>query len=227
MYRLHIANKNYSSWSLRPWILMTEFAIPFRECVSPFSGGSNWEVFRDFSPSGLVPCLVDGSRKIWDSLAIVEYLAEMHKGIWPDDIEARAWARCASSEMHSGFSALRNICPMNCGVEVALGNVPQVLEKDLARMDELWQEGLAQFGGPFLAGGQFTAVDAFFAPVAFRVRSYNLQLSEAAMKYIHMLLGLDSMEAWESAALLEPWREPGHEEQTKRYGTIIVDKRKV
>lgn len=225
MYKLYIANKNYSSWSLRPWILMAELSIPFEEKLSPFKKGSNWEEFRKFSPSGLVPCLVDDNRKIWDSLAIAEYLAEKHKGIWPEGGEARAWARCASSEMHSGFSALRDICPMNCGVMVELRNAPASLERDLARIGELWEEGLGKFGGPFLSGRHFTAVDAFFVPVAFRIRSYSLKLSEPAIKYANMLLSLGSVKVWEQAALLESWREPGHEEDTKKYGIIIADNR--
>lgn len=205
---------------------MTELSIPFEEEVSPFKEGSNWEEFREFSPSGLVPCLVDGLRKIWDSFAIAEYLAERHEGVWPEHDEPRAWARCASSEMHSGFSALRDICPMNCGVRVELQSAPSSLGKDLARIDELWNEGFSQFGGPFLSGQHFTAVDAFFVPVAFRIRSYDLGLSKPAIEYANMLLALDSAKAWEKAALLESWREPGHEKDTTKYGRIVEDNRR-
>ncbi len=107
MLTLHIANKNYSSWSLRQWVLLSELGIPFREQLSPFAAGSNWEAFRAFSPNGKVPCLHDGDEVVWDSLAIVEYLAERHAGVWPVDASARTWARCASAEMHTGFAALR------------------------------------------------------------------------------------------------------------------------
>jgi glutathione S-transferase len=110
---------------------------------------------------------------VWDSLAISEYVAEAHPPVWPRETAARAWARCASAEMHSGFSALRNECSMSCGQRVQLHRSSEALKQDLARIDELWREGTRLFGGPFLAGSQFTAVDAFFAPVVFRVQSYR------------------------------------------------------
>jgi len=109
MLKLHIANKNYSSWSLRPWVLMTQLGIPFEETLNQFTEDSN---FKAFSPTGLVPCLVDGDTVVWESLAIVEYLAEQYPQVWPSDKDARAWARSATSEMHANFSALRNECPI-------------------------------------------------------------------------------------------------------------------
>src|SRR5687768_13840084 len=109
-FDLYIGNKNYSSWSLRPWVLMRELNIPFREILVPFGGTQNPDAFRAFSPTGKVPCLVDGTTTVWDSLAITEYLAERHAGVWPTDAVARAWARSAAAEMHSGFQAMRNIC---------------------------------------------------------------------------------------------------------------------
>ncbi|QTP55649.1 glutathione S-transferase family protein [Billgrantia sulfidoxydans] len=225
MYRLHIANKNYSSWSLRPWVLMRQKEIRFEEVLTPFEADSNWSTFRAFSPSGLVPCLEDGERTVWESLAIVEYLAERHAGVWPADEEARAWARCASSEMHAGFSPLRSLCPMNCGVRVKLHHMPDALARNLARLDELWQQGLTRFGGPFLAGEAFTAVDAFFAPVAFRVQSFGLTLSEPSMGYVTRLLSLPAMQQWYEEALAEPWREAAHEAEVQQHGTIIEDRR--
>src|SRR5690606_8524787 len=131
-----------------------------------------------FSPSGKVPCLVDGETVVWDSLAIVEYLAEKHEGVWPSDARARAWARCASAEMHSGFTALRTHCSMTCGQRIRLHEYPDALKRDVDRLCELWRSGLESFGGPFLAGRRFSAVDAYFAPVAFRVQSYELTLVE-------------------------------------------------
>lgn len=226
MYTLHIANKNYSSWSLRPWVLMKTLGIPFREEMHPFGENSNWEAFRKFSPTGLVPCLVDGERNIWDSLGIVEYLAERHQGVWPDNEVARAWARCAAAEMHSGFSVLRNACPMNCGVIVEMTTMPEGLESNLNRLDELWAQGFEQFSGPFLAGNRFTAVDAFFVPVAFRIRSFQLRLSEQSMQYVDRLLSLNSVNLWNSEALDEIWREPGHEADTIRFAAIREDNRK-
>lgn len=231
MYQLHIANKNYSSWSLRPWVLMTELGIAFEEQLHPFEALSNFEKFRAFSPTGLVPCLLDlsnsqdGDTCVWDSLAIVEYLHEHHPSVWPADARARAFARSAAAEMHSGFTALRNSCPMNCAVTVQLNEVPDALQRDLNRLDELWCQGLDNFGGPFLAGGQFTAVDAFYCPVAFRVQSYQLPLSDLAMAYSQTLLGLDSMQAWYQAGLQEPWIEEGHEDDIRAVGKVMEDKR--
>ncbi|WP_104202012.1 glutathione S-transferase family protein [Billgrantia saliphila] len=226
MYRLHIANKNYSSWSLRPWVLMRQLEIPFEERLTPFEPESNWTAFRAFSPSGLVPCLEDGERAVWESLGIVEYLAERHAGVWPDDDGARAWARCASSEMHAGFAALRTICSMNCGVRVRLHRMPDALVRNLSRIDELWQQGLARFGGPFLAGESFSAVDAFFAPVAFRVQSFGLELGSPSMEYVSRLLALPAMQEWYEAALDEPWREAGHEAEIQENGTVLEDRRR-
>jgi len=225
VYTLHIANKNYSSWSLRPWVLMRERGIAFEERLTPFNDGLNGSDFSTFSPSGLVPCLVDGETTVWDSLAITEYLAEKHPGVWPKDAAARAWARCAAAEMHSGFGALRNTCSMNVGVVVALQAQSPALEKNIARLDALWTQGFKRFGGPFLAGAEFTAVDAFYVPVAFRVRGYGLQLSAPSMAYVERLLALDSVRAWEAAALAETWREAGHEAEMLQVGTIVSDRR--
>jgi glutathione S-transferase len=222
---LYIANKNYSSWSLRPWVLMQELAIPFNEEIVPLQAGSCWDTYRSFSPNGLVPCLHDGESVIWESLAIVEYLAEQHQGVWPQDSEARTWARCATAEMHAGFAALRNECAMNCGVRVQLNSISEGLQDNLKRLDELWNEGLKRFGGPFLAGDSFCAVDAFFAPVAFRIQTFNLPLSEPAKAYAQRLLDLDAMRRWYQEALREPWREPGHEKDVLDAGVVKQDLR--
>lgn len=226
MYILHIANKNYSSWSLRPWILMKTLSIPFEERLSPFSEGSNWSAFRQFSPTGLVPSLTAKNEEIWESLAIVEYLADLHDGVWPADRKARAWARSASAEMHAGFSALRNQCPMNCGLKIKLTSIDDALKKDITRVDELWRDGLALFGGPYLAGETFTAVDAFFAPVIFRIQSFQLPMSERAKEYVQLMLALPAMQQWYEEALLETWREPAHEKECSDAGEIIEDLRK-
>ncbi|HEX7114803.1 MAG TPA: glutathione S-transferase family protein [Steroidobacter sp.] len=226
MFRLHIANKNYSSWSLRPWLVMRELAIPFEERLTPFEGASNWDSFRTFSPSGKVPCLVDGETVVWDSLAIVEYLAEKHEGVWPSDARARAWARCASAEMHSGFTALRTHCSMTCGQRIRLHEYPDALKRDVDRLCELWRSGLESFGGPFLAGRRFSAVDAYFAPVAFRVQSYELTLDEPCSAYVSRVLALDGMREWYEAALDEPWRDEAHEAAIKEMGTIVADLRR-
>ena len=225
MLVLHIANKNYSSWSLRPWALLTQLEIPFEEKLSPFGEGSNWQAFRSFAPNGMVPCLVDGETTVWDSLAIIEYLAEDYPAVWPQQKQARAWARSACAEMHSGFADLRNLCPMNCGLEVSLHEVVPALQKDIDRVDELWNEGLDRFGGPFLAGETFTAVDAFYCPVAFRIKGFGLQLSETAMDYTARLLETDALQSWYQAAIREPWRELAHEEEALMYGKLVDDQR--
>jgi len=226
MLTLYIANKNYSSWSLRPWLLMRMLDIPFTEVLSTLVTGSCWDKYREFSPNGRVPCLHDGETIIWESLAIMEYLAEHHGGVWPEDAQARHWARCAASEMHAGFSALRDECSMNCGVRVQLPSISSPLQHDIERLDELWSQGLERFGGPFLAGNHFGAVDAFFAPVAFRIQTCQLPLSEAALAYCQHLLGLAAMRDWYAEALAEKWHEPDHEQEVFNAGLVIKDLRK-
>jgi len=225
VYVLHIANKNYSSWSLRPWVLMRTLGIPFEERLTPFPTGSSFSLYRRFSPSGRVPCLVDDGWAVWDSLSIVEYLAERHQGVWPTDPKARAWARSAAAEMHSSFTALRNFCPMSCGLSVEPFPMSDALKHDLFRLGDLWNDGLGRFGGPFLAGERFTAADAFFAPVAFRAQSYGLAFEGAAAAYPKQLLDLPAMREWYAAALAETWREPDHEAEVAAAGTIIEDRR--
>lgn len=228
MYQLYIANKNYSSWSLRPWLLLSALGIPFEERLVSFAqgNGASWQAFRAFSPNGKVPCLHDGATVVWDTLAIAEYLAERHPDVWPSDSLARAWARCAAAEMHSGFSALRQYCGMNCGVRIRLrADLPAALAADIARIDELWSEGLSRFGGPFLAGPRFTAVDAFFAPVAFRIQTCGITLGHAAGDYTQRLLGLPAMRRWYADALKESWRDAGHEEEISRSGELLEDLR--
>ncbi len=222
---LYIANKNYSSWSLRPWVLMRALNIPFEEKIEPLLAGSSWDKYRTFSPNGLVPCLHDGKFVVWESLAIVEYLAEHHPGVWPHDAEARAWARCAAAEMHAGFAALRSQCSMNCGVRVVLNSISPALQRNLDRLDELWNEGLNRFGGPFLAGRTFTAADAFFAPVVFRMQTYNLVLGEIAMAYQQRMLKIEAMRDWYAAAISETWREEDHDRQVYSTGKLISDLR--
>jgi glutathione S-transferase len=223
-YTLITANRNYSSWSLRPWLLMTMLGIPFDDRIEEFRGPSNPE-FRAFSPTGQVPVLLHDDRTIYDSLGITLYLADRHDGIWPTDEAARAWAMCAAAEMHGGFSALRNDCTMNVGVRVKPKPMSDALQRDVARITELWAQGLDSFGGPFLAGAQFTAVDAFFAPVAFRVRTYGLDVGHAGSEWVKNMLSLPAMLAWENDALKESWREVGHEEELRACGEVIADYR--
>lgn len=221
MYILHIANKNYSSWSLRPWLLMKELNIPFEEQIHSFGNHD----YSSFSPNGKVPCLYDSDIVIWDSLAIIEYLAEYHKEVWPSNVIARAWARSAVAEMHSGFNALRESCGMNIGLRVELNEISEKLLSDTSRLSSIWKEGIEKFGGPFLAGRKFTAVDAFFAPVVFRYQTYQFSLGETEIKYCNFLLSLKSMQLWEKQSLAESWRDQSHEDEVLEFGSITKDYR--
>lgn len=227
--RLYIANKNYSSWSLRPWVLMKHLGIEFEEVLVPF-GPDSGAAFRAFSPTGKVPCLVDGGLTVWDSLAIAEYLAEHQPAVWPLDRVARAWARSASAEMHAGFGAVRHYCSMSCGQRVKLRPLPAEKATELAaqwgRIDQLWREGIDRFGGPFLAGSAFCAVDAFYAPVAFRAQTYGPALSAVAQGYVQRLLALPAMQQWYQEALAETWRDEAHEADIRAVGEITRDDRR-
>ena len=200
--------------------------IEFDEVLVPFASGSQASAFKEFSPTGRVPCLEANGVFIWDSLAICEYLAEQYPGCWPTDAIARAWARSASAEMHSGFQTLRSLCPMNCGIRVALEKIDEGLRADAERIDALWVEGLTNFGGPYLAGKEYGIVDAFFAPVIFRVQSYGLQLSQPAQSYVQRMLSLPSMQRWYAEALAETWRKPEYEQAASAHGKIVRDFRK-
>lgn len=223
-YTLITANRNYSSWSLRPWLLMKALGIPFTDRVEPFTKPSNYDEFRAFSPTGQVPVLIDGARTVWDSLGITLYLADRHEGVWPADEAARAFATCAVTEMHGGFSALRNDCTMNVGVRVRPCPMRPALVRDVARVREIFEAGLSQFGGPWLAGTAFTALDAFFAPVAFRIRTYGLDVG-GGQAWVDHVLADPAMLQWEAEALKEAWREEGHEAELAECGEIIADYR--
>jgi len=224
-YELHIGNKNYSSWSLRPWVLLTALGIPFTERQHFFQPDN--PSFRDFSPSALVPALVDGDVTVWDSLAIAEFVAETYPQVWPAHKTARAWARSAAAEMHSSFSALRTYCSMTIGVRVKLHDTPPALIRDLARIDALWNDGFAKFGGPYLAGGAYTAVDAFYAPVVFRIQTYGVgfDLSKTSRAYIDRILEEQAMKAWYAGGLAETERDAPHETEIAQAGEIIADYR--
>jgi glutathione S-transferase len=224
-YTLITANRNYSSWSLRPWLLMTALGIPFENRLEQFAKPDNYEDFRTFSPTGQVPLLLDGDRRVWDSLGIVLYLADRHDGVWPADPDARAFAQAIVAEMHGGFSALRNDCTMNVGVRVAPKPMSQALERDVARVREIFEEGLARFGGPWLAGAAFTAADAFYAPVAFRIRTYGLDVGKG-QAWVEHVLAHPAMAQWETEALAESWREESHEAELAAAGTVTADYRR-
>lgn len=224
-YVLITANRNYSSWSLRPWVLMRALDIPFADRIEPFTKPSNYAEFRSFSPTGQVPALIDGEQSLWDSLGIVLYLADRHPAVWPKDPAARAFAQCVATEMHSGFAALRSECTMNVGVRVKPLAPAALLARDVARVREIFETGLTRFGGPWLAGAAFTAADAFFAPVAFRIRTYGLDLGPLAQRWVDQMLALPAMREWENEALAETWREISHEEELAAAGEIVADYR--
>jgi len=228
-YTLITANRNYSSWSLRPWILMKALEIPFIDDIIYFEE-ENYERFREFAPNGQVPCLKDDrgdgrTDTIWDSLAIVEYLAERHGGCWPDDGNARTWARCAAAEMHGGFAPLRNICTMNVGVRATLHNIETPLQRNINRIGQLFAQGQDNFGGPWLTGQSFSAVDAFFAPVAYRVRSYDLDIGAKGRGWVDRMIAHPAMQDWERQALAETQREIGHEDEIAAAATVTADYR--
>lgn len=193
-------NPPRSSWSLRPWILLKTLSIPFEEKVVRYLDDKAVQrsQFLEFSPTAKIPVLVDNGVTIWDSLAIIEYVAESYPQVWAVDKVARAWSRSACAEMHSGFSALRNICDFKPLERITLEDVPTELADELARVDQLWQEGLTRFGGDFLSGEHFTAVDAFFVPIALRIETYGLQrfFSEPSLAYQHRLLSLSALSEW-------------------------------
>jgi glutathione S-transferase len=223
--KLTTANRNYSSWSLRPWVLLKMLDIPFEDEFVSFASCDNHDEFRKFSPNGKVPLLIDGERRVWDSMAIALDLADRHDGVLPTDPDARAWVQCVSAEMHSGFSALRNDCPMNVGARVRRAPDSPALARDIARIAEIFEEGLSRFGGPFLAGRAFTLADAFFAPVVFRIRTFGIEVGPLGTAWVERMLALEPMIEWEAAALAEPWREASHEADLAAAGSITADYR--
>ncbi len=203
--KLIIGNKNYSTWSLRPWLLLSAFNVEFEEIQESLAEEGIKERFEQYSPAGKVPVLIDGELTVWDSLAICEYVSEQYlqgKG-WPRDRVKRAEARTISAEMHSSFMALRNEMPMNCRAIRKLE--PSLAAKgDIARIDSIWSHYTEQNSslGPWLFG-EFSIADCFFAPVASRFSTYGVTLSAAAQKYASLLLNHKSVVAWTEAARAE------------------------
>lgn len=205
MLKLVIGNRNYSSWSLRPWLALKQSGLPFDEIAIRLNeSGSKAEIFK-YSPSGKVPCLLDGDTLIWDSLAICEYLAEQAPALWPADAALRAEARAVSAEMHAGFGALRQAMPMDIKASKPHdGRRPEVLA-DIAHIVAIWEGCRARFaaGGPFLFG-QFSIADAMFAPVAWRFKTYAVDVPPAAQAWIEAVIALPAMQDWRAGALAEP-----------------------
>ncbi len=217
MLKLHIGNKNYSSWSMRPWVLLRHFGIPFQEVMHRFDSFEPGSAFKQavgsLSPTGKVPVLVHGDLVVWDTLAIAEYAAEYaaehfpEQALWPRDQAQRARGRSLCAEMHAGFGALRSACPMN--IEAALPEVgvrvlaeQAAVAADLARLVALWTGALAASGGPFLFGG-FSTVDAYYAPVVARLRCYALPVPPAVTAYLDRVWASPGVAAWVREALAE------------------------
>ncbi|MDH5287185.1 MAG: glutathione S-transferase family protein [Betaproteobacteria bacterium] len=204
MYRLYIANRNYSSWSLRGWLCAKLSGAPFEEVDVQLGDGGYNASYLAFSPHGLVPCLHDGDVVVWESLAIAEYLAERHAGMWPADPKARAFARSMCAEMHAGFRDLRNDMTMCIRERLDVRPWSPGLARDIERVCALWGEARRRFGGggDYLFGA-FSIADAFFAPVAFRFQTYLVEPQGEAHAYWRRLLAHPFLRAWEQAALAE------------------------
>lgn len=204
--KLLIGNRNYSTWSLRPWLVLRHFELPFEDEVLQLSGEGWRETLAQRSPTGKLPVLIDGDLVVPETIAIIEYLADKFadRPIWPGDLGQRALARAAAAEMHAGFPALRTHAPMNLRAahpgKVDLDSVAG----DLRRLEALWGSLLQKSGGPYLFG-QFTAVDAMFAPVATRIRTYDLPVTDLLSGYVEAIYGLPAFQEWLALALREPW----------------------
>jgi glutathione S-transferase len=206
--KLIIGNKNYSSWSFRPWIAMKAAAIPFEEELISLDAPDFKPRLNAVSGTGKVPTLIDGTVRVWESLAILEYLAEKFpdKTLWPSDAAARAHARAISSEMHAGFQALRKACPMNMWRPVMKRDIAADVKANVARIDAMWSDCRKEYGqgGAFLFGG-FGAADAMYAPVVARFHTYGIGVSAAARAYMEAVMALPAWAEWKAAAVKEPW----------------------
>lgn len=216
--KLVIANKLYSSWSMRPWLVLRASGIPFQELVIPLRTPETKDLISRVSPSGKVPVLVDGDALIWESLAIIEYLSEKFPqlAIWPKDVFARAQARSVANEMHGGFLPIRQALPMNLGKRFRTPDLSDDAKASVARIEQLWHETKSEFGsrGDFLFGA-FSAADAMFAPVVTRFDTYQIPVASGTRAYMATMLNHPAVIEWKAAALAEPWTiddyEAGHE----------------
>jgi glutathione S-transferase len=227
MRKLYIGNKNYSSWSMRPWVLMCQAGIPFEEVMvrfDSFEPGSQFkQALAGVTPAGKVPVLVDDGLVVWDTLAIAEYLAEQFpdKQLWPADRAGRARARSICAEMHAGFTALRSNCPQN--IEAVLHDTGALIWRDkpavradVARLVAMWRELLAQHGGPLLFG-DFTIADAYYAPVCMRIKTYGLPVPADIAAYVDRVAALPGVSAWIAEACTEgDFSESGEPYRLKR-----------
>jgi glutathione S-transferase len=203
---LIIGNKNYSSWSFRPWIALKVAGIAFEERLISLNDPNFKSEIASVSKNGRVPAIDDDGVHVWESLAVLEYLAEKfpHAKLWPADVQARAHARAIAAEMHAGFSALRGECPMNFWRPVKRRELSAEALADAARIDAMWSECLARYGGPFLFGA-FGAADAMYAPVVSRFHTYAIDVGERSRAYMDAVMALPAWGEWKEAALKEPW----------------------
>jgi glutathione S-transferase len=206
---LIIGNKNYSSWSFRPWIAMKVAGISFEERVISLNDPDFKRAIASVSKNGRVPAIDDDGVHVWESLAVLEYLAETfpQAKLWPADAQARAHARAIAAEMHAGFSALRSECPMNFWRPVKRRELSAEAVADAARIDAMWSECLVRYGGPFLFGS-FGAADAMYAPVVSRFHTYAVEVGESSRAYMDAVMALPAWGEWKEAALKEPWVLP-------------------
>ena len=213
-FTLVLANKNYSSWSLRGWLALKITGAEFEEVVVPLREAETRTALLRFSPSGKAPCLVHGAITVWESLAIGEYLAELFPdaGLWPKNAAARAHARAIASEMHAGFIPLRRYLPMNIRAKHSGFPLSEDVQQDINRIEAIWRDAHDRFGadGPFLFG-PFSLADAMFAPVAARFTTYGIALGEESSRYRDAIMGHPLMVEWRAAAEAEPWMIPAFE----------------
>jgi glutathione S-transferase len=209
MLKLVVANKLYSSWSLRPWAVLKAFDIPFEEIVIPLRQQDSRERLLEYSPSGKVPVLVHGDVIVWESMAIIEYLAEAFPdhAVWPREAKARAHARAIANEMHGGFQPLRQACPMHLGARFATPPLTDSLKANIDRIEDIWSGARNRFGagGPYLFGA-FTAADAMYLPIVTRFETYGVPVREATRAYMDTMLAHPAFVDWRASALEEPWR---------------------
>jgi glutathione S-transferase len=220
MLELYIGNKNYSSWSLRPWLLMKHFGIPFREHLVSVAGRPYNPALKPIAGSARVPCLHEDGLQIWDSLAIIETLAERQPAIWPGDAKARARARSICAEMHSGFTALRTAMPMNLKLRLRGKPADADVQRDIDRVVEIWLDARTRFAagdGPWLFG-DFSAADAMFAPVACRFDTSNVPLPPLAAAYRDTVLAHPALREWRAAGLAESEAHAHYDGLAEEYG---------
>jgi len=219
-FDLYIGNKNYSSWSLRVWLLLKHLDIPFTEHMVSVAGRDYNQALRPIAGNARVPCLHDDGFQIWESIAIAEYLAERYPDLWPASRKARARARSISAEMHAGFANLRKAMPMNLKFQLKGKPADAAVQRDIDRISEIWMEARTQFatdGGPYLFG-PFSVADGMYAPIVWRFHIYNVPLPPVAATYRDSLLDHPAMQEWYEAALQEVEAHPHYDDLAKDYG---------